>query len=78
MKLGLCTCKQGVDGAPYSHQVAVSKHYHLHSINSVINLFPEKRKELATIALGSKAEQEIDYYASLHQKADESIIHDIP
>ena len=46
---------------------------------SSINLFPEKRKELATIALGSKAEQEIGYYASLHQKAeDESIIHDIP
>ena len=36
-------------------------------------------KELATIALGSKAEQEIGYYASLHQKTeDESIIHDIP
>ena len=78
MQLGLCTCKQGVGGAPCSHQAAVSKHYHLHSINSVINLFPEKRKELATIALGSKAEQEIGYYASLHQKADESIIHDIP
>ena len=39
-------------------------------INSVISLFPEKRKELASIALGSKAEQDIGYYASIHQKAE--------
>ena len=70
MQLGICSCKQGVDGAPCSHQAAVSKHFHVYSTNSVISLFPEKRKEFASIALGSKAEQDIGYYASIHQKAE--------
>ena len=72
MQLGLCTRKQGVGEALCFYQAAVSKHNHLQSIKSVVNLFPEKQKELATIVLGTMAEQEIDYYASLQQKADET------
>ena len=75
MQLGLCTCKQGIGGALCSHQAAVSKHYHLHSINSVINLFPEKQKELATVALGSKAEQEkVTMYLFIRKRMKASYI----
>ena len=35
-------------------------------------MFPEKRRELAMIALGDKAVQDLRYYSSLHQKAEES------
>ena len=36
-------------------------------------MFPEKRRELAMIALGDKAVQDLRYYSSLHQKAEEFI-----
>lgn len=42
MQLGTCTCTHGIDGAPCFHQAAVSKHFHVHSINSIPSLFPEE------------------------------------
>ncbi len=71
MQLGACSCPRGSDGSPCSHQAAVSKHFHVASINSVPTLFPEKRRELATIALGSKAVCDLSYYSSIHQKNED-------
>ena len=74
MQLGTCTCPRGVDGAPCSHQAAVSKYFHINSINSIPSLFPEERKELAIVALGSQADKNLAYFSSIHQKAEESAI----
>ena len=72
MHLGVCTCPRGTDGSPCSHQAAVTKHYHYASCNSIPTLFPAKKRELAVIALGDKAVQDLSYYSSIHQKAEES------
>ena len=40
MLLGVCTCPQGTDGSPYSHQAAITKHYHHTSCNSIPTIFP--------------------------------------
>ena len=71
MQLSVCTCPLGSDGSPCSHQAAITKHFHYASYNSIPSMFPEKRRELAMIALGDKAVQDLSYYSSLHQKADE-------
>ena len=71
MHIGACSCKGGLDGSPCSHQAAVSKHFHIASLNSVPTLFPEK---LANIALGDKAITNLSYYFSIHQKADEAVV----
>ena len=73
MQLGVCTCPLGTDGSPYSLQAAITKHLHFVSRNSILSMFPEKRRELAMIALGDKAVQDLRYYSSLHQKAEEFI-----
>ncbi len=44
-----------IDG---SYQAAVSKHFDIGSCNGVTTLFPEKHRNLAMIALGSKAESQ--------------------
>ena len=67
MQLGTCSCPHGTDGAPCSHQAAVSKHFHVHSVNSIASLFPEKRQELAIIALGNQAERNLAYFFSLYK-----------
>ena len=72
MHLGTCSCPQGINGAPCSHQAAISKYFHIYSINSIPTLFPERRRELATIALGKEAKTDLACYASIHQKADEA------
>ena len=75
MHLGTCSCKGGISGAPCSHQAAVSVHFHVDSVNSVPSLFPEKRQQLAIIALGKQAAPKgVAYYSSLHQKAEEEAI----
>ena len=72
MHLGTCTCKGGIGGAPCSHQAAVSVHFHINSINSIPSLFPDKRQQLAIIAVGNQtAPKDMAYYSSLHQKAEE-------
>ena len=71
MHIGSCSCKGGVDGSPCSHQAAVSKHFHIASLNSVPTLFPEK---LANIASGDKAITNLSYYSSIHQKADKAVV----
>ena len=71
MHLGVCTCPRGTDGSPCSHQAAATKHYHQTSCNSIPTIFPTKKRELAVIALGEKAVQDLSFYSSIHQKAEE-------
>ena len=75
MQLGTCTCPRGIDGAPCSHQAAVSKYFHVQSINTIPSLFPEERQELAIVALGNQAKRNLAYFSSIHQKAEEAVIH---
>ena len=72
MHLGTCSCPQGINGAPCSHQAAISKYFHVYSINALPNLFPERRRDLAIIALGKEAKTDLAYYSSIHQKAVEA------
>jgi len=75
MHLGTCTCKGGISGAPCSHQAAVSFHFHIDSINNIPSLFPDKRQQLAVIAVGKQAApKDMAYYSSLHQKAEEETV----
>lgn len=68
MTVGVCTCPQGIDGSPCSHQAAVSIHYDKASINCIPTLAPIIRQIYAQIALGEKAEKNLAFYASLHDK----------
>ena len=68
MTVGVCTCPQGIDGSPCSHQAAVAIHYDKASINCIPTLAPAIRLIYAQIALGEKAEKNPAFYASLHDK----------
>jgi len=57
MTVGVCTCPQGIDGSPCSHQAAVAIHYDKASINCIPTLAPPIRQIYATIALGEKADK---------------------
>ena len=57
MTVGVCTCPQGIDGSPCSHQAAVAIHYNKASINCIPTLAPAIRQIYAQIALGEKAEK---------------------
>ena len=71
MHLGTCSCRGGIGGAPCSHQAAVSMHFHVDSVNSIPSLFPDKRQQLAIMALGKQTvPKDAAYYSSLHQKAE--------
>ena len=69
MSVGVCTCPQGMDGSPCSHQAAVAINYDKASINCIPTLAPNVRQIYATIALGVKADKNPAFYASLHDKA---------
>ena len=66
MIVGVCTCPQGIDGSPCSHQAAVSIHYGRASINCIPTISPKVRQIYAQIALGDKASTNISFYGSLH------------
>ena len=68
MTVGVCTCPQGIDGSPCSHQAAVAIHYDKASINCIPTLAPAIRLIYAQIAMGEKAEKNPAFYASLHDK----------
>ena len=69
MTVGVCTCPQGIDGSPCSHQAAVAIHYDKASINCIPTLAPAIRQIYAQIALGGNAEKNPVFYASLHDKS---------
>ena len=66
MHLGKCTCSQGINGAPCSHQAAISKYFHVYSINAIPTLFPERRRDLSIIELGKEAKRDLAYFSSIH------------
>ena len=66
--VGVCTCPQGIDGSPCSHQAAVVIHYEKASINCIPTLIPAIRQIYARIALGDKTEKNLGFYAGLHDK----------
>ena len=66
-------CIGGQDGSPCSHQAAVAKLFGVYSVNCISTISSKARKQLATIALGDKAIQENQFYASLHQEEEEKI-----
>ena len=68
MKLGLCSCIGGQDGSPCSHQAAVAKLFGIYCVSTISSA---ARQQLAVVALGNKAIQEGDFYASLHQEQEE-------
>ena len=68
MALGTCSCKQGMDGSPCSHQAAVVLHFHHRSLNFIPTMHAKSRRHLAYIALGDKVETDLNFYASLSQK----------
>ena len=71
MKLGVCSCIGGQDGSPCSHQAAVAKLFGIYSVNCVSTISSAARQQLAVVALGNKAIQDGDFYASLHQEQEE-------
>ena len=72
MTVGVCTCPQGIDGSPCSHQAAVSIHYDRASINCISTLAPSIRQIYAQITLRDKADTNLTFYASLHDSSGTS------
>ena len=66
MTVGVCTCPQGIDGSPCSHQAAISIHYGTASINCIPTIAPSIRQIYAQIALGVKATTNLSFYVGLH------------
>ncbi|XP_065889230.1 uncharacterized protein [Dysidea avara] len=65
MAFGICSCKRGKDGSPCSHQAAVVLHYHHKSLNFIPTMHAPSRKQLAYIAIGGQAEQNIEFYTDM-------------
>ena len=74
MALGTCSCTHGKDGSPCSHQGAIVLHFHHKALNFIPTMHASSRKQLSYIALGNRAEQSLDFYASLAEETQE-IVH---
>ena len=66
MMVGVCTCPQGIDGSPCTHQAAIAIHFGTPSINCIPTLSPHIRRIYAQIALGKEAVTNSSFYAGLH------------
>ena len=76
MALSTCSCPHGKDGSPCSHQGAIVLHFHHKALNFIPTMHASSRKQLAYIALGNRAEQSLDFYASLTQAEEtQEIVH---
>ena len=69
MQIGICTCPQGQDGSPCSHQAAVIIHFGSPSVNCIPTLDPIGKRMLAYIAYGEDAIQHLSFYTTLGQSA---------
>ena len=67
MEIGICTCPQGQDGSPCSHQAAVVINFGSPSINCIPTMDPEGKRKLAYIAYGEDAIQDLSFYNTLSQ-----------
>ncbi len=66
--IGVCTCPQGLDGSPCSHQAAVVVTYGDESCNYIATISASARRNIAKLALGEGAIQDLAFYTSVHQK----------
>ncbi len=67
MDIGVCTCPQGRDGSPCSHQAAVVIHYGSPSVNCIPTMDPKGKRKLAFIAFGENAIEDLSFYKTLKQ-----------
>ena len=67
--IGVCTCSKGADGSPCSHQAAVVLKYGDVSCNTITTLSALARMNIAKLALGKAASEDLSFYTSVHQKA---------
>ena len=68
MHLGTCSCAKGIDGSPCVDQSAVVLKYKIQSVNCFPSLSPLAKQEVATLALGSKADADIDFMSHCIKK----------
>ena len=66
MHLGTCSCAKAIDGSLCVYQSAVVLKYNIQSLNCFPSVSPLAKQKVATLALGSKADADIDFYVSLH------------
>ena len=66
--IGVCTCSQGHDGSPCSHQAAAVFNYGDESCNYIATITASSRLKIARLALGEGAVQDLAFYSSIHQK----------
>ena len=71
--IGVCTCLQGKDGSPCAHQAAVILTYGDDSCNFVTMMSATAKHNLAKLALGVNASDDIAFYASINQKQIERL-----
>ena len=71
INIGICSCDNAQDGSPCIHQAAVVQNFGIESLNFICTLSASARLKIATIALGRGAVNQLSFYASLHQQAQE-------
>ena len=71
INIGICSCDNTQDGSPCIHQAAVIQNFGIESLNFICTLSASARLKIATIALGRGAVNQLSFYASLHQQAQE-------
>ena len=67
MNISQCSCEQGKDGSPHSHQAAIFLHFGLPSVNFIPVMDPKGKQTLAYIAHGEVAVQDLSFYCTLAQ-----------
>ena len=65
MEVGTCSCIRGVTGSECEHQAAIAKEYNIYAVNIPSFFSKTARKTFATLAVGTKKEMHLDFYADL-------------
>lgn len=71
MEIGQCTCLQGRDGSPCSHQAAIILNFGAPSVNCIPTLDPVGKRKLAYIAYGANAIKDLSFYCTVSQPSKE-------
>ena len=66
VNIGTCSCPEGQDGSPCSHQAAIFLHFDCISVN-FIPTTPQGKMALAYIAYGENAVSDLSFYTTLTQ-----------
>ena len=67
MNIGQCSCEQGKDGSPCSHQAAIVLHFGSPSVNCIPVMDPKGKQTLVYIAHGEAAVRDLSFYCALAQ-----------